>query len=136
MGRSSGGISTKIHTTTNSFGLPIRFILSPGQQHDSTEAENLVNGFKASYLLADKAYDKNSFLEKVKNEVKAEPVVPPKLNRKVQRVYDKITYKDRNMIERLFCRFKNYRRIATRYEKTAKNFLAMIQIAPICLWIK
>ncbi len=64
----------------------------------------------------------------------AKVVAPLKSNCKVK--YHEITYKDGNIIERLFCQLKNYRRIATGYEKTAKNFLAMLHVAAICLWIK
>ncbi len=78
----------------------------------------------------------NTFLEKVELKVSAEVVVPPISNRKVKGKYHEIIYKDRNSIERLFCQLKNYRRIVTGYAKTAKNFLAMLHIAAICLWIK
>jgi len=94
----------------------------------------LVEGIQAEYWLADKGYDTNWFIELIEQQ-KAVVVIPPRSNRKVQREYDKQIYKERNLVERFFNRIKNYRRIATRYEKTACSYLGMIFIASILIWL-
>lgn len=86
-------------------------------------------------MLADKAYDKDDLITQIENDVEVEVVIPPKSNRKEQRDYDRDIYKDRNMIERAFNRMKNFRRIATRFEKKAVNFMAMVQLGAICMWL-
>ena len=103
--------------------------------HDVTQASELLSDVKGAYVLADKAYDKDDLITQIKNDVEAEAVIPPKSNRKEQREYDKDIYRDRNMIERAFNRMKNFRRIATRFEKKATNFMAMVQLGAICMWL-
>jgi len=85
-----------------------------------TEAEALIDGFQAAFVLADKGYDSDAFVEAINNNG-AVPVIPPRSNRKVLRDYDKDLYKERNLVERLFQKLKEYRRIATRYERLARN---------------
>ena len=113
----------------------MRFILTGGQRNDCTQALELLNGIKAKAVLADKGYDANYIVDAAKN-MGAESVIPPKSNRKIQREYDKELYKERNIVERLFNKLKHFRRVATRYDKTAIAFLAFIHIASICLWLK
>ena len=86
-------------------------------------------------MLADKGYDANAFIALVRNQG-AVPVIPPRSNRLEQRSYDRHLYKDRNLIERFFNRIKQFRRIATRYEKLARNFNAMITIVCTFIWIQ
>jgi putative transposase len=111
-------------------GNPIRLLLSAGQQADVSYAPLLLEDIPAKALIADKAYDSNKLIDSL---VAQQPdiliVIPPKRNRKVQRDYDKELYKDRNKVERFFNRLKHYRRIATRYEKTARNYLSFILLA-------
>lgn len=83
---------------------------------------------------ADKGYDSDAFLLEIKKSG-AEPVIPPKRNRVDQRNYDKEIYKERNLVERLFQKFKNFRRVATRYERLARNYMGMLQIATIMIWL-
>lgn len=129
-------MSTKIHTLVNSLGLPIRFILTPGQVNDITQAEALLRGQKASFVLGDKAYDQDAFIAQIQNEVGAQAVIPPRSHRKEQRLYDKDIYKDRNLIERSFNQLKDFRRIATRFDKRATNFMAMVYLGAIWMWLK
>jgi len=109
-------------------GNPVDFILTGGDVHDSICANDLLEGKTADYVLADKAYDSNQILEKIKS-MGAIAVIPPKVNRVEQRNYDKHYYKDRNLIERFFCRLKHFRGIATRYCKRAEYFLEAIKLA-------
>ena len=113
----------------------MRFILGPGQQNDMAPACDLIDGFAAGQALADKAYDANSLCEKIEAQG-GEVVIPSRRHRKVQREYDRIAYKNRWGIEGLFAKLKQWRRIATRYDKLAANFLGFIKIASIMLWPK
>ncbi len=113
----------------------MRFILTGGQRNDCTQALQLLEGLRAEAVLADKGYDADYIVEAAGN-MRAIAVIPPKSNRKIQREYDKELYKERNLVERLFNKLKHFRRVATRYDKTASAFLAFIHIASICLWLK
>jgi len=84
-------------------------------------------------LVADKGYDSRELREWLE-ERGTTPVIPPRKNRKVQYEYDKAIYKQRNVIERMFCRFKDWRRIAMRYERNIKNFLVVIALAATVIW--
>tara|TARA_B100001013_G_scaffold326400_1_gene238961 strand:- start:17 stop:346 length:330 start_codon:yes stop_codon:yes gene_type:complete len=109
--------------------------LTPGQASDYTQAEALIDGFNASALLADKGYDADYIITKAES-IGAEAIIPSKSNRLIERPYDKELYKERNLVERLFNKLKNFRRVATRYDKTASSFLAFVHIAAICIWLK
>lgn len=135
LGRSCGGFSTKIHAACESLGNPIRFILSPGQSSDYTQAEALLDGFEAEFVLGDKGYDADYVISKAQS-IGAQEVIPPKENRLIERIYDKELYKERNLDERRFNKLKNFRRVATRYDKTASAFLAFVQITRILIWLR
>jgi transposase len=113
----------------------LRFILTGGQRNDCTQALQLLENFRAEAVPADKGYDADYIVQAAEN-MKAIAVIPPKANRKIQREYDSELYKERNLVERLFNKLKHFRRVATRYDKTAGAFLAFIHIASICLWLK
>ena len=109
-------------------------MLTPGQQADITQAEALVAPHAAEAVIADKGYDSDAFVAFV--EVReAEAVIPSKRNRKEQREIDENLYKDRNKVERFFNRLKHYRRVATRYEKTARNYLSFVYLASAMIWL-
>lgn len=135
LGRSRGGFTIKIHALCDAFGNPIRFILTGGEQHDCTQALGLLDGLSGEAVLADKGYDADYIVEAVKN-MGAIAVIPPKLNRIVQRKYDQHLYKERNLIERMFGKLKQFRRVATRYEKTKIAFMSFLHIASILLFLK
>jgi transposase len=105
-------------------------MLTPGQQADITQAEGLLLGIEAEAVVADKGYDADALIEHIEAGG-ATVVIPPKRNRREQREYDRNLYADRNKIERFFGRIKHYRRVATRYEKTARSYLGMVQVAAI-----
>jgi transposase len=94
----------------------------------------LLDGLPAEAILADKAYDADEVLETIK-EAGAKAVIPLKNNRKQQREFDAEQYKNRNLIERFFCRIKQFRRIATRYEKLASRYSAFIALAASFIWL-
>lgn len=135
LGRSRGGFGTKIHAVVDALGLPVRFDLGPGQQNDMVPASDLIDGLAAEQVLADKAYDADSLCEKIEAQGAA-VVIPPRRNRKQPRQYDRIAYKNRWGIEGFFAKLKQWRRIATRYDKLAANFLGFIKLASIMLWLK
>lgn len=111
-------------------GNPVRLLLTAGQVGDLKVAEKLIEGLKPDATLGDKGYDSDKFVEAIK-ATGAEVVIPPMRHRKVQREYDKHLYKERNKVERFFSLVKQCRRVATRYEKTARNFLAFVHVASI-----
>lgn len=128
LGRSRGGYSSKIHVSVDALGNPRRVMLSGGQVHDLKMSASLIEHEQTEAVVADKAYDSNEFIAIIK-QAGAQAVIPPKANRLEQRAYDENLYADRNKVERFFNRLKHYRRLATRYEKTARNFLAFWQLA-------
>jgi transposase len=130
LGRSRGGFGTKVHIAVDSLGNPVRLILTGGQVADVTQGAALVAGIDAEHVVADKGYDSNELVEVIESSG-AEAVIPPRSNRLEKRDYDKHLYKDRNLVERFINRVKQCRRIATRYEKTARNYLAFWQLASI-----
>ena len=128
LGRSRGGVSTKIHVATDGLGKPTQIFLSPGQDHDITKAPELIRDSEAEKVIADKAYDSDAFVAQIEAQG-ATAVIPPRENRKEPRDYDREDYKKRNVVERFINRLKQCRRVATRYEKTARNFLGFVLFA-------
>lgn len=116
-------------------GNPLDFILTPGQAHDLEGADALRPDMAAETLLADKAFDADQWVIEPLLARGTSFVIPPKSNRKVQRDFDKDAYKARHLIENFFCKLKQYRAIATRYDKTARNFLAAIHLAAAITWL-
>jgi transposase len=135
LGRSRGGFGTKIHVGVNGLGLPVKLVLTPGQAADVTQAATLIEGVPFEVVIADKAYDSRALVGRIEGRG-GEAVIPSQRDRKRQRVYDRERYKDRNLAERFWARVKQYRRVATRYEKTARNFLAMVHVASIMLLLR
>lgn len=134
-GRSKGGLTSKIHTLCDALGYPLKFIVTGGQYSDYKQALPLLESTKPDFVLADKGYDADYIIDKIKT-TGAEPVIPPRLNRLEQREYNKEIYKERNIIERLFGKMKHFRRFATRYDKLSINFEAFIYFIAIWIWLK
>jgi transposase len=135
MGRSKGGLSTKIHATVDALGRPTGFLLTPGQACDLEGADALLPLLEAPIVLADKGYDADERVLQPLAQAGKTAVIPPKANRKIQRVYDKDLYQARHRIENFFCKLKQFRAIATRYDKTARNFLAAVYLAAAMIWL-
>ena len=95
----------------------------------------MMAGFQADFVLADKGYDSNEFIDTIESNG-AVAVMPPRKNRIESRAYDKIIYKERNVMERLFQKLKHYRRIATRYERLARNYMAMLSLVATVIWLE
>ncbi|WP_414471476.1 IS5 family transposase [Microvirga sp. M2] len=134
LGRSRGGLTTKIHMICDGLGRPLRFLLSAGQRHDCLGAKALLDGFQARSVLADRAYDTNELRQTIA-AMGAEAVIPSSRSRKQPIAHDATAYKLRNRIERCFNKLKHCRRFATRYDRRACHFLAFIHLAAIMLWL-
>lgn len=135
MGRSRGGLTSKIHALVDAEGRPVVLRLTAGQVHDSVEAEALLDGTMGdgSILLADKGYDSNA-IRTMAEDHKAWANIPPKSNRKGSFTFSAWVYRQRNLVERFFNRIKNFRGIATRYDKDPRNFLAAVKLVSLRIW--
>jgi transposase len=127
-------LSTKIHAAVDSLGNPVRLILTQGQASEYGQADALIDSFDADYVLADKGYDSDDFIRKIESQG-AIAVVPPRSHRLSQREYDKVIYKERNLVERLFLKLKSFRRIATRYERLVVNYGSLLYLAAATIWL-
>ena len=136
MGRSRGGLTTKIHALVDAQGLPILLKLTEGQAHDGPAAADMVHGIgHDQVLLADRAYDSDALRNSLA-ERGAFANVKPKSRRVNVPAFSAALYKCRNLIERFFNKLKHFRAIATRYEKYAENYLALIKLASIRIWLR
>ena len=113
----------------------MRLLLTAGNVHDVVPAHNLIEGLLGDKFLADRAYDADKLIEFALRQYQ-EIVIPPKKNRKIQREYDKHTYKERHLVECFFAKLKSFRRVATRYDKLAISFRASVMIAACLVWLQ
>jgi transposase len=136
MGRSRGGLTTKIHALVDALGLPILLKLTEGQAHDGRSADDMLDGLGAGdVLLADRAYDSDA----MRNTLAARGAwacVKPMPNRKNIPPFSPFLYRYRNLVERFFNKLKHFRAVATRYDKRDDNFLASVQLASIRIWLR
>lgn len=135
LGRSCGGGSSRIHAKVDAFGLPLSFILTEGKTPDINKEEELIGDDSCDFALADKEYDSDTFRSYLL-EKKITPVIPVRKNRVAKVQYDQDIYRERNAIERFFGRIKEYRRIATRYDKTADMYKGFLVLVGILMWAK
>jgi transposase len=137
IGRSRGGRTSKIHALADHRGRPIAFALTPGNVADITMAQALVAAVEApKRLIADKAYDAEHFRNWLAQQ-RIKAVIPSTASRRMPYPIDRNAYRRRNVIERLFCKLKNWRRIATRYDRLAQNYITGLALAAIVIaWIK
>ena len=116
------GLNTKIHLAVDAHGMPVRILITEGTRADCSQAEHLIEGIDAEYLLADKGYDSDKIIEKAK-EGGLTAVIPPRCSRLTTRNYDNYLYKLRHLVENAFLKLKQWRGIATRYAKRSDSFL-------------
>ena len=135
LGRSRGGHSTKIHLATDALGNAIRFILTGGQRNDITQAQALIENLFPEYVLADKGYDADKFVLLLKKR-NSKVVIPSRVNRKIQREIDLDLYKERHLIECCIGKLKHFRRVFSRFDKLAKNYLSFVQFASTIVWLR
>ena len=136
IGRSRGGLSTKINAVVDAAGLPIRLSISPGQASDKAAAPALIDSLnRTSHVVADRGYDAMALVERIEARG-ARAHIPTQRDRKVQRSVDRAIYRQRNLVERYFNKLKHFRRIATRFEKLAVTYLSAVAIASARLWTR
>ena len=135
IGRSRGGLSTKIHALVDALGNPVGFFLTGGEAHDLVGADHLLPTMEADTLIGDKAFDADERVLEPLAAAGKTAVIPPRTNRSSLRDYDRELYAARHLIENFFAKIKQFRAIATRYEKTAQNFLAAVQLVASVVWL-
>jgi len=136
MGRSRGGLTTKIHALVDADGLPIALKLTEGQAHDGRSAADMLDTVvEGTILLADRAYDSDERRETLAARG-AWANIRPMTRRKSKQVFSAYLYRSRNLVERFFNKLKHFRAVATRYDKRADNFLASVQLASIRIWLR
>jgi transposase len=136
MGRSRGGLTTKIHALVDANGLPIALKLTEGQAHDAPPAIELVADIgPGQILLADRAYDTDALRDSLAARG-AWANVKPKTNRTRTLAFSAFLYKERNLVERFFNKIKHFRGVATRYDKLAENYLAGVKLASARIWMR
>ena len=136
MGRSRGGLTTKVHAVVDANGLPITLKLTEGQAHDGRTAADMLDTIcKGQILLADRAYNSDA-LRKTLAERGAWANVRPMSNRKHVLAFSAFLYKERNLVERFFNKLKHFRGVATRYDKLAENYLAGVKLASARIWMR
>ena len=128
-------MSTKIHASVDALGNPTDFFLTGGEAHDLVGADHLLPQMPADTLIADKAFDAEERVIQPLQAAGKTAVIPPKKGRKSLRHYDRDLFKARHLIENFFAKLKQFRAIATRYDKTARNFLAAIHLAASLIWL-
>lgn len=134
MGRSRGGLTSKIHALVDAEGRPVTLHLTAGQVADCTEAQVLIDTLReGDILLADKGYDSNAIRAKAA-ERKAWANILPKTNRKGSFAFSRWVYRQRNVVERFFNRIKQFRGIATRYDKRPENYLVTVKLVAARIW--
>ena len=136
MGRSRGGLTTKIHAVVDRHGLPITIKLTEGQAHDGRSGEDMLVALpRKCVLLADRGYDSDALRARIAAQG-ATANIRPLDHRTAQPAFNKRTYKLRNRVERFFNRIKHYRAVAPRYDKQDANFLTSVKLAALRIWMR
>ena len=128
-------MSTKIHLAVRGLGCPVAFHLTAGQKGDAPQAAALLEGRQAGVVMADTAYDADHLRTRIA-ETGALAVIPNNPSRSTKLPFDEELYKERHLIECCFSKLKQFRRVATRFEKTARNYQAVVSLAAIILWMR
>jgi transposase len=132
--RSRGGFSTKIHALVDGLENLFKFILTPRQKHEISQADVLIEGMDQSILIADKSYE-DTFICNIENKG-CLTVIPPKRNRRTLRQFDEHIYKERHLIECFFGKIKHFRRVFSRFDKSSTVYLAFLTFVAIFIWVR
>lgn len=135
LGRSRGGFSTKIHLKVDALGNPLTLLLTPGQQHDITQAPALLGDSHCDYVIADMSYDAQDFRALIESKG-ARSVIPSRKNRTQPFDYDKHVYKERHLVECCINKFKHFRRIFSRFDKLDSRYLGFLSFAATLIWLR
>jgi transposase len=134
VGRSRGGLTSKVHLLTDALGNPVRFVVTGGERNDITQAPALLPPGSSAEVICDRGYDADWWRERLIGAGHC-PVIPSRRNRIIQPLYDQHAYRARHLVENAFARLKSARRIATRYDQTVASFSAFVSLACIFLWL-
>ena len=121
--------------SVDALGNPLRFRLTAGQRHDITQAEDLIVGCECEYVIADRSYDADDFVQFVIFSGSV-PVIPPRSNRKEPREYDEYLYQERHLVECFINKIKHYRRVFSRFEKLDSRYLGFLYFAGALIWLR
>ena len=135
IGRSRGGLSTKIHIAVDALGNVLRLLYTAGQVHESTKAEDLIAGLPAQNILGDKAFDSDQFRAHVAQR-QMTAVIPSNASRARAIPYDADLYKERHLVECFINKIKHFRRIATRYDKTIASYASFVAVGAFMVWMR
>lgn len=135
LGRSRGGFTTKVHITVDALGNPLRFQLTGGQRHDITQAPDLIADLDFEHLIADRSYDADDFIALIQARG-AQPVIPPRANRREPREYDTYLYQERHLIECFVNKIKHYRHIFSRFDKLDTSYLGFLCFVGALIWLR
>ena len=135
LGRSRGGFSTKIHIAVDASGNPLRLILSAGQVADVTQGASSIEDFAAQAVVADKGYDSDELVTAITAQ-QAQAVIPPRVNRKEPREYDRHVHRERHLVECFIGKIKHYRRVFSRFDKLSKNYLGFLSFVSALIWLR
>ena len=136
MGRSRGGLTTKIHALVDANGLPVKLKLTEGQAHDGVSARDMLDDIGADQiLLADRAYDSDALRQTLASRG-AWACVKPMPGRVNIPAFSPFLYRYRNLVERFFSKLKHFRAVATRFEKHDANYLALVKLAATRIWMR
>jgi putative transposase len=130
-------LSTKLHAAADALGNLLRLLAGPGQENDMARAHELIEGWvcDADAVIADRAFDADHLHDAIL-EAGAKPVIPPRRHRRRPHAYDKALYKERNLIERFFNKLKQFRRVATRYDKLLVNVMGFVKLAALAILLR
>jgi len=135
LGRSKGGFSSKIHAKVDALGNPLKIILTAGQRNDITQADALLHDVANAHVIADKGYDSKKLRSQLVQQG-CQPVIPPKSNSKNPCEYDEYIYKERHAVECFFSKIKYFRRVFSRFDKSARNFASFLAFVGACIWLR
>jgi transposase len=135
LGRSRGGFTTKIHLKVEALGNPLTLRLTPGQQHDITQAPALLGESECEHVIADMSYDAQDFRDLIESKG-ATAVIPSRKNRKQPFDHDAHLYKERHLVECCINKFKHYRRIFSRFDKLDSRYLGFLSFAATLIWLR
>ena len=135
LGRSRGGFSTKIHVTVDGLGNPLRLDLTAGERHDILKAHDQIVDLDFDYVIADRGYGAQAFLDEIIASG-AEPVIPPKKNAKAPHEYDAWRYRERHLVECFIGKIKHFRRVFSRFDKLARRYLGFLHFTSALIWLR
>ena len=135
LGRSKGGFTSKIHAKVDALGNPLKFIITPGQRNEITQAEALIADSRDCYVLGDKGYDSAKFRQLLRSK-NCNDIIPSRSNAKSPHEYDEHIYKERHAIECFFSKIKQFRRIFSRFDKSVRNFTAFLCFVGALIWLR